>query len=127
MDYLSGRKANKPMDISIDVNAVLNFAAGLLGFAAVLITVFVQFWRRTNASLRSYLHHVVLMLFAMGVGASAIFAKFIWESRIVATFLFDIYIILLGWEFSIRDGPLLPVEIAVFVIGVVFTVILIAS
>jgi hypothetical protein len=127
VDYLSGRKANKPMDTSIDVNAVLNFAGGLLGFAAVVITVFVQFWRRTSASLRSYFHHVVLMLFAMGVGASAIVAKFIWESRIVSTFLFDIYIILLGWEFSIRDGPLLPVEIAVFVIGVAFTVVLIAS
>jgi uncharacterized membrane protein len=103
VDYLSGRKANKPMDTSIDVNAVLNFAGGLLGFAAVVITVFVQFWRRTSASFRSYFHHVIL------------------------TFLFDLYIILLGWEFSIRDGPLLPVEIAVFVIGVAFTVILIAS
>ena len=112
---------------AVDINAVLNFAGGLLGFAAVVITVFVQFWRRTNASFRSYFRHVILILFALGVGASAIFAKFVWESRIVATALFDLYIILLGWEFSIRDGPLLPLEIAVFVVGVVFTVILIAS
>ena len=84
------------MDTSIDINAVLNFAGGLLGFAAVVITVCVQFWRRTNASLRSYFRHVILILFAMGVGASAIVAKFVWESRIVATTLFDLYIILLG-------------------------------
>ena len=115
------------MDTSIDINAVLNFAGGLLGFAAVVITVCVQFWRRTNASLRSYFRHVILILVALGVGASAIVAKFVWESRIVATALFDLYIILLGWEFSIRDGPLLPLEIAVFVVGVAFTVILIAS
>ena len=126
MNYLSVRKANKPM-VKIDINAILNFSGGLLGFAAVAVTVFVQFWRRTNVSFRSYFRHVVLILFALVVGASAIVAKFVLESRLVATFLFDLYIILLGWEFSIRDGPLLPVEIAVFVVGVAFTVILIIS
>ena len=30
----------------------------------------------------------------------------------MATTLFDLYIILLGWEFSIRIGPLVPLEIA---------------
>ena len=115
------------MDTSIDINAVLNFAGGLLGFAAVVITVCVQFWRRTKASLRSYLRHVILILIALGVGASAIVVRFVWESRIVATSLFDLYIILLGWDFSIRDGPLLPLEIAVFVSGVALTVILIVS
>jgi hypothetical protein len=101
-ELLFRQKGKQPM-ATIDINAVLNFAGGLFGFAAVVVTVFVQFWRRTHATLRSYFLHVILILVALGVGASAIVAKFVWESR-VATTLFDLYIILLGWEFLSAMG-----------------------
>ena len=101
----------------MDINAILNFAGGLLAFTAVVITLAMQLWKGTDTRLRPAFLQLFLVLLVLLVLLSAVSARFIWHSPVASSLLFFLYVILLGWEFSRRTGSPSRGEIVILVVN----------
>jgi hypothetical protein len=107
------------MDSGDILNAVVALVVGA-------ITIFVRFWLHWDARKRVSFSRSVLAFFPLFVFVVAVAVKVIWHSA-VANLLFLLHLMLVARDFYRDDSPLDRKEITLFVMGVVFTLILMTT